>query len=239
GWPVASLGDVALASRGTTNRAGARRRMLAGDGGAVAAVQRARLAVVGASRARRLHGVGRTDRAVSGAELGAVTDPGRRPALGGGRCEAIRRARRARTVAALGNVAGAGGPAAYCAGVPRRMPADRARAVAHVAGTDVAVVGARGARRLARVDGTGGAGAGAGLGDITFAGRKPADRRGGKERAGRGAAGAAVALLSGIDDPVAAAAGAAVAPTDAALVERLAAVRQMVTAARRLSHGNA
>src|SRR5207249_2957410 len=190
----------------------------------VALIQRARVAVVGAGCSSRADGVGGTGRAVPGAEIGDVTDPGRCPTHDAGRCEAVRRARRPRAVAARGEVARAGGRPAHGAGVPRRVTAGGARAVAHVEGAGVAVVGAGRGRGLARVGGAGVADAGAGLREIAVAGRGPADRRGGQERAARGAAGAAVALLSGIDDPVAAAAGAAVPAADAAPVERLAAV---------------
>src|SRR5439155_356727 len=201
-------------------------RILTGEARAVALIQRARVAVVGACRSSRPHQVGGTGRAVPGAELRAVAGPGRCPTLEAGRREAVRRTRRARTVAVLGEVADAGRRAAQGPGVPGRVLAGCVRAVALVEGAGVAVNGAGGAR------------AGAGSHEIAWAARWPADRRGGQERAARGAAGAAVALLSGIDDPVAAAAGAAVPAADAAPVERLAAVRQVVAAARRLRHGN-
>ena len=213
--------------------------MLAGGVRAVALVGGAGVAVGGAGRAGGLLGVRGAIRPGAGAELRDVAFPGGAAARRAGRREGIGGAGGGRAVTGLCEVARAGSRPAHGAGVPRRVTAGGARAVAHVEGAGVAVVGAGRARGLARVGGAGVADAGAGLREIAVAGRGPADRRGGQERAARGAAGAAVALLAGIDDPVAAAAGAAVPAADAATVERLAAVRQAVTAARRLRHGDA
>src|SRR5438067_1157804 len=60
--------------------------------------------------------------------------------------------------------------------VPGRMRARRARAAAHVGGAGIAVVRTGRAVRLENVAGTGGAASGAALGNVTFGGRRAADR---------------------------------------------------------------
>src|SRR5207253_6182593 len=111
--PGAALGHVAVAGRGT-------------------AARRATHEALGRA-------VGPCARAV----LGLVAVTGASPALGGRRCEAVGRTARRRPGAALGYVAVARRGATDGPGVPRRVLAEVARAVASVGRARVAVVGAQ------------------------------------------------------------------------------------------------
>src|SRR5439155_490866 len=189
---------------------------------AAAHVAGARIAVVRAGRAARLEEVGRAGGAGAGAALRQVALARRRAAHGarvpggmrarraraaahvGGahvavvgtrrpaRLEGVGRAGGAGAGAGLGRITGARRRPAHRAGVPRGMRAGRARAVADVSRADVAIVGARGPVRLEGVGRAGGAGAGAGLGDVALARRRPARRARvpRRVRAGGGADGA-------------------------------------------------
>src|SRR5207302_347200 len=143
--PGTALRHVAVARRGT-----------AGGGGRLEAIGRA---------------VGPCARAV----LGLVAVTGASPALGGRRCEAVGRTARRRPGAALGYVAVARRGATDGPGVPRRVLAGVARAVALIGRADVAVVGARRARRRLGVGGAARPAAGAHLRRVALARRAAAD----------------------------------------------------------------
>src|SRR5439155_1105784 len=109
----------------------------------------------------------------------------RRAAVGEGRQEAVGRAGRARPGAGLVRVADTRRRTADGAGVPRRMLAVVAAAVALVAAARVAVVGARRARRALRVGRAVRPAAGAVLRRVAFACRPAADGGGRLEHVGR------------------------------------------------------
>src|SRR5207253_1577157 len=127
--------------------------------GPVAGVRGARVAIAGACRPRRALGVGGAACAGPGAVLRRVALPGRRAALGEPRQEAVRRTRRARARARLGDVAGPCRRAARGPGIPRVVNAQRGgeAAIALIGRTYVAVIRACHARRLDRVAGARGA----------------------------------------------------------------------------------
>src|SRR5439155_1402145 len=131
--------------------------------------------VTGWMRARRARAAAH----VGGAHVAVVGT--RRPA----RLEGVGRAGGAGAGAALRHVALARRRAAHRAWVPGGVRARRARAVAHVAGADVAVVRAGRAARLEGVRRAGGAGAGAALRHVALARRRAAHRAGGLDRVGR------------------------------------------------------
>src|SRR5206468_853312 len=204
--PRAGLGHVAGTGRRPAHDAGVARRVLAGHVRAVALIEGARVGVRRAGGPRRLLGVRRAGGAGPRAALGDIAFARRRAAHGaavprrvlaghvgaialvqgagvgvrrtGGRRRllGVRRAGGADTVAGLRQVAFARRRAAHRAGVPRRVRAGRAAAVADVARADVAVVGARCPVRLEGVGRAGGARAGAALGDVALARRRPAHR---------------------------------------------------------------
>src|SRR5438445_5096261 len=142
---------VAGAGRGPAQRAGVPGRVLAGVVAAVALVAAARVAVVGARRPRRNLGVGRAGGAAAGAEIGRVTLVHRLAAHRARRLEGVRRAHGARAGAGLVQVAEAGGGPADRPGVPRRVLAGVAAAVALVAAARVAVGGACRPSRALRI----------------------------------------------------------------------------------------
>src|SRR5207244_11384144 len=110
--------------------------------GAVAQVRRAGVAVIGARRARRLHGVARTGGAVAWTGLLKVALVRRRATHERGRLEGVVGTRAAAAGTRLGDVAAtARGGAASGPGVARRVLADVARAVAEVRRAGVAVGG--------------------------------------------------------------------------------------------------
>src|SRR5207247_10089 len=171
-------------------------------------------------------------RARARAVLGGITDPGRRAAHRAGGLEAVGRTRRAGTGARLRHVADARRRATGGARIARRVLARHAGAVALVERAGVAVGGARGTGRRARIGRAGRARAGAVLWRIALARRRPADRPRGLEgvrrarRAGSGAVvrhvavagrraaggpGVAGRVLAGIVRPVALVAAAGVA----------------------------
>src|SRR5438067_13535200 len=156
--------------------------MLAAGVGAVAGVRGAGVAVVRAGRAR-------VPRGVLAGVVGAVAlVEGARVAVGGAgrptRLLAVGRAGGARAGAGLGEVTFGRGRAADRARVARRVLAVDARAVALVQGAGVAIVGTGRPARLPRtVGGTRRARAGAGLGEIAFAGGGAAGVRATRESA--------------------------------------------------------
>src|SRR5438445_263562 len=155
--PGTGLVLVTIPGGGAAHRPGVPRRVLAGVVAAVALVAAARVAVVGARRPRRNLGVGRAGGAAAGAEIGRVTLVHRLAAHRARRLEGVRRAHGARAGAGLVEIAEAGGGPADRPGVPRRMLAGIAAAVALVAAARVAVDGARGPRRARRICGAAGA----------------------------------------------------------------------------------
>src|SRR5439155_20093071 len=147
--PGAVLIHVANAGGRAADRPGVARRVLAGVARAVARVGRARVAVVGAQRpARRLRvGSARLARQ-SAAALRDVALAGRWPADDADRQEHVGRARGADARTHLVGIADvARTRPADGAGIARRVLAGVVRAVAQIARADVAVVGARRARR--------------------------------------------------------------------------------------------
>src|SRR5205814_7086289 len=128
--PITGLGETAHPGRGATLRARGARRVR-GTGGARA-----------------------------GAGLGHVAGARRGAAHGGGGLEDIRGTGRTRAVADLGHVARPRRRPTHRAGVPRRMLAGIARAVALVEGAGVAVGRARSPRRSLRIGRAGDPGAG-------------------------------------------------------------------------------
>src|SRR5207302_1398021 len=162
------------------------RRVLAGVARSVALIGAARVPVVGTRRARRCLGIRRAVRAVPRAALRRVALAARRPTHGGRRLEGVGGTGPARPRAVLVNVTDARRRAADRAGVPRRVLAEVARAVAGVAGARVAVVGAeRAARFLGIRPACLTRQATAALGDVALAGRRPADDPDRQEHIGR------------------------------------------------------
>src|SRR5207249_4993673 len=199
----AGPGAVLVHVTGTGRRAadGARiaRRMLAGVARSVALIGAARVPVVGTRRARRCLGIRRAVRAVPRAALRRVALAARRPTHGGRRLEGVVGTRAARPGAQLVEVAVARRGATDRAGVPRCVLAEVARAVAGVAGTRVAVVGAeRAARFLGIRPACLTRQATAALGDVALAGRRPADDPDRQEHIGRTRGAHAGAHLVGI-----------------------------------------
>src|SRR5439155_12193169 len=147
--PGAALGYVAVARRGATDGPGVARRVLADVARAVARVGRARVAVVGAQRPARLLHVGSARLArQSAAALRDVALASRRPADDADRQEHVGRARGADARTHRVRIAGvARARPAHRPGIARRVLAGVVRAVAQVGRADVAVVGARRARR--------------------------------------------------------------------------------------------
>src|SRR5205807_1013184 len=145
-------------------------------------------------RARGLEAVGGTGRRRPGAVLRHVARAGRRAARDEGRLEAVRRTGRARAGAGLVHVADSGRRTALRPGVPGRVLAGVAAAVALVAATRVAVCRAGRSGGGLRVRRTVGAVPGAVLRRITLAprgaahdeGRHEGVRRTGCARAGAG-----------------------------------------------------
>src|SRR5204862_193601 len=129
-------------------------------------------------------GVCGTRRRRPGAVLRHVARARRRAALDEGRLEAVRRTGRARAGAGLVHVADACRRTAYRSGVPRRVLAVVAAAVALVAAARVAVVGARRPRRRLRIRRAAGTRAGAVVGRVTLARRGAAHRARRLERVG-------------------------------------------------------
>src|SRR5207253_2709395 len=125
--PVACLVHVAGAGRRATDRARVPRGVLAGVVRPVAGVGGARVAVVRTQGAVERLVVGRTGGSGARAALRRVALAGRRPADDGRRLEAVRRARRARPVARLVHIAGAGRRTADRARVPGGVLADDVR----------------------------------------------------------------------------------------------------------------
>src|SRR5439155_323198 len=108
GDAVAAFRDVARARRRPAHRARVARRVLAGIAAAVALIERARIAVVGARGPTRLLGIRRTPGTRARAGFRQVAHAGRRTAHGAGGLERIGRTGRARPVAGLGHIANAG-----------------------------------------------------------------------------------------------------------------------------------
>src|SRR5204862_210835 len=231
------------------HRARVARRVLAGIAAAVALIERARIAVVGArgpAGLLRIRGTGGT-RARAG--LRQVARARRRAAHGARGLEAVGGTGRGGAGAGLRDVTEA-----------RRGPADgpgvaggvRARggaggAVAHVGGADVAVVRAGRPRRLDRVGRAADARPRAGLGQVALVDRRPAHGAGGREPvggAGAARAGAGLGHVAGVrgraalsacrrERAVDVAAGAA-RPVVGSLVALLAALDGAVSAAGRV-----
>src|SRR5205823_9177771 len=130
---VAALGDVGDAGRRAAEGAGIPGRVLARDAGAVALIDGARVAVVGAGRARSERRVRGAIRPGARADLRGVAFSGGATAQGTGRREGIGGARGGRAVADLRNVARACGPAGYGGGLPGAVAADGARAAGPLA----------------------------------------------------------------------------------------------------------
>src|SRR5438552_13206130 len=187
--PGAGLVHIAEAGGGTADGPGVPRRVLAVVAAAVALVEAARIAVVGARRPRRSLGVRRAAGARAGAVLARITLSRRGAADRGRRLESVRRARRARAGAGLVDVAEAGGRPADCPGVPRRVLAVAAAAVALVKAARIAVARTRGTGRGLGVRRAGGARAGTLLGRITLS-RRAATNRARRLEGVRGAHGA-------------------------------------------------
>src|SRR5207247_7465484 len=147
----ARLRHVADSRRRAAGRARIARRVLARHAGAVALVERAGVAVGGARGTGRRPRIGRAARARARAVLGGITDPGRRAAHRAGGLEAVGRTRRAGTGARLRHVADARRRATGGARIARRVLARHAGPVALVERAGVAVGGARGSGRRARI----------------------------------------------------------------------------------------
>src|SRR5205823_706203 len=145
--------------------------------------------------------IGRARRSRPGAVLRRVALTARRAADRGRRLEGIGRARAAGPGAELVEVAVARRGAADGAGIPGRVLAGIARAVARVGRARVAVVGAQrparllhvGSARLARQSA-------AALRDVALAGRRPADDADRQEHVGRARGADARTHLVGIAD---------------------------------------
>src|SRR5207249_3239480 len=199
--PGAARRHVARAGRAAAHGARVPRRVLTGVVRAVALVATARVTVVRAGSACRpldiLGAAGIATRAelrrIALARRGATDDVGR--------LEGVRRTDGARSRAGLDQVAVPGCGAADRAGVPRRVLAVVARAVAHVAAARVAVVGAgrsvdllgvgRAVRSVARAE----------LAQVALAGRRAADGARRPERIRRAAAARAGAELRHVARP--------------------------------------
>src|SRR5207245_4163416 len=106
--PRAGLRDVARPGRWAAHRARVARRVLARIAAAVALIERARIAVVGARGPTRLLGVRGTRGTRARAGLRQVARAGRRAAHGAGGLERIGGTGRARPVAGLGHVTDTG-----------------------------------------------------------------------------------------------------------------------------------
>src|SRR5207249_2742075 len=131
------LGDVAVPGRRAAHRPRIPCRMLAVIAAAVALVAAARIAIVGAGGPAGLLRVGRTGGARPRAELGGIALAGRGAAERRGAEEGVGGTGGARAVAGLGHIAVPGRRPAHRAGVPCRMPAVVAAAVALVAAAGV------------------------------------------------------------------------------------------------------
>src|SRR5581483_4580220 len=161
--------------------------MLAGGVRAVATVERAGIAVVGARQSGRALRIRWTRRRAAGARLRRIAFTGRRAAHDRRGGEAIAGARGARPGAGLGDVAHAGRRATDGASVARRMLAGDARAVALVHGARVAVVGACASRGPLRVGGAARPAAGARLRRDAVVRGRATDRARRREAVGRAA----------------------------------------------------
>src|SRR5581483_11319842 len=161
--------------------------MLAGGVRAVATVERAGIAVVGARQSGRALRIRWTRRRAAGARLRRIAFTGRRAAHDRRGGEAIAGARGARPGAGLGDVAHAGRRATDGASVARRMLAGDARAVALVHGARVAVVGACASRGPLRVGGAARPAAGARLRRVAVVRGRATDRARRREAVGRAA----------------------------------------------------
>src|SRR5438094_4658815 len=170
--PGAALGHVAGSGRRAARRPSVARRVLADVARAVALVRTARVAVVGAGRPRRALRVRRAARARPRAHLRRIALAGGSPADDEAGQEAVRGTARARARTRLHVVADVSRRAAHRTGVPRRVLAGVARAVALVRAARVPVVGARGSRRGLGVGRAGRAGAGAVLRRVALARRR-------------------------------------------------------------------
>src|SRR5205823_1151387 len=191
----AALVHVAHPGRRAAYRPGVPRRVLAGVVRPVALIERARVAVGGARRARRLLGVRRAAGARPGAVLRRVALARRGAALRARGLEAVGGADGARARARLGHIAHPGRCAALRPRVARGMLADRARPVALVRGAWIGVGGARRPRRLLRVGRAVRPVPGAVLGEVALARRHAADGARGLEAiGGTGGARAAAGL---------------------------------------------
>src|SRR5207247_4041874 len=149
------LGGIAGPRRRPAHRARVTGRVLARIAAAVALIERARIAVVGARGPTRLLGIRRTRGARARAGLRYVAHARGRAAYRAGGLEGVPRATRAGPVAGLGGIAGARRRAAYRAGVACRVLAGSAGAVAGVGRARIPVVGARCPVRLLHICRTG------------------------------------------------------------------------------------
>src|SRR5207244_7039823 len=145
--------------------------------------------------------LGRARRPRPGPALRGAPPTGRRAADGGPRLERVGRTRAARPGAELVDVAVSRRGAADGAGVPRRVLAEVARAVAGIRRARVAVVGAQRPARLLRVGSARLARqSAAALRDVALAGRRPADDADRQEYVGRARGADARTHLVGIAD---------------------------------------
>src|SRR5206468_1165053 len=156
---------------GAADRPRVPRQVLAVIAAAVALVAAARVAVRGACRPGRGLRIRRAIGAVPRTALRRITLARRGTADRARGLEGIGGAHRARARAAPRRSADAGGGAADRPGVPRRVLAVVAAAVALVAAARVAVVGARRPRRRLRIRRAAGTRAGAVVGRVTLARR--------------------------------------------------------------------
>src|SRR5438067_1818580 len=162
------LVHVAVTRGGPAHRSAVPGRVLAVVAAAIALVAAARVAVGRARRPRRTLRVRRTAGARAGAVIVQVALARRGAADRARGLEGVHGAHGARAGAGLVHVAEAGGGAADRAGVPRRVLAVVAAAVALVEAARIAVVGARRPRRSLGVRRAAGARAGAILARITL-----------------------------------------------------------------------
>src|SRR5207249_434992 len=247
--PRAGLRDVARSGRRTTHGARVPGGVLARRTGAVALVERAGVAVVGARGPGRRVRIGRAIGPGAGAGLLRIALPRGRTAHHGRGLEAVGGTGRGGAGAGLRDVTEARRGPADGPGVAGRV---RARggaggAVAHVGGADVAVIRAGRPRRLDGVGRAGGARPHAGLGEVALVDRRPAHRAGGREpvggadaaRAGAGLGhvadirGSAALSARGLERAVDVAAGAA-RPVVRAVIALLGALDAAVPAAGRV-----
>src|SRR5439155_814086 len=173
--PRADLVHVARTGRAAAHGTRVPRRVLTGVVRAVALVATARVTVVRAGRACRPLDILGAAGIATRAELRRIALARGGAAAAEVRLEGIGRAGGARSRAGLVHVTGTGGRAANGPGIPRRVPAIIARAVALVAAARVAVVGAgrsvdllgvgRAVRSVARAE----------LAQVALAGRRAAD----------------------------------------------------------------